>query len=145
MLGGSVNALGPDVRPVLRRWPLIALVTRSLSPPGYWAYTTAKPTWTATTALTTHSQNREPEQDAVLSIGYVDYFNQDTYQQLRAKGVISSDVVLNAATGAASRILYIEAVAPTADRARSAASTFRSDIRDALVAKRQQEVNDLQA
>jgi hypothetical protein len=36
---------------------------------------TAKPTWTATTALTTQSQNRAPEQDAVLSIGYVDYFN----------------------------------------------------------------------
>ena len=75
--------------------------------------------------LTTQSQNRAPEQDAVLSIGYVDYINQDTYQQLlRAKSWISSDVVLKGATGPASPIIYIEAVAPMADRARSAADSF---------------------
>jgi hypothetical protein len=49
--GRSVNALRPYVPAVLRRSPLIALVTLiAVAATGYWGYTTAKPTWTATTA-----------------------------------------------------------------------------------------------
>ena len=99
--------------------------------------------------MTTQSQNRAPEQDAVLSIGYVDYFNQATYQELlRAEAKIPDGVKLTAKTGAASPILYIEAVAPTeavaTSAAQAAADAFRNDVRVSLVAERTQEVSDLQ-
>ena len=137
-------------RPVLRRWPIVvAVLVLSIIGTIVWSMTKAATSWMATTALTTQSQTRAPEQDAVLTLGYVDYFNQPTYQQLlRAEARIPSDVVLKAATGAASPILYIQATAPTAEAARSAAhtaaDTFRLDIRDGLVAERQREADDLQ-
>ncbi len=97
---------------------------------GLWSMTKAAAVWTATTALTTQSQTRAPEQDAVLSLGYVDYFNQPTYQQvLRAEATIPAAVTLKAETGAASPIVYIEAMssllAVSKSAAQAAADVFR--------------------
>ncbi|MFC4949910.1 Wzz/FepE/Etk N-terminal domain-containing protein [Pseudonocardia sp. GCM10023141] len=136
--------------PVLRRWPLILVITLIATAASVtWALTKASPVWTATAALTTQSQNRAPEQDAVLSLGYVDYFNQSTYQQLlRSEASIPNDIVLKATTGAASPILYVNATAATPERARSAAAAaaagFQEDVRRSLVAERTREVGDLQ-
>lgn len=146
----SMTVISHYGRPVLRRWPIVLIVLLlSVAGTVAWSMTKAQTSWTATTALTTQSQNRAPEQDAVLSLGYVDYFNQATYQQLlRAEAGIPSSVSLKAETGAASPILYIEATATTPEAARSAsqaaADTFRLDIRNGLIAERQREVDDLQ-
>ena len=136
--------------PVLRRWKVIvAVLVISVIGTAVWTMTKGQTSWTATTALTTQSQTRAPEQDAVLSLGYVDYFNQPTYQQvLRAEATIPSGVTLKAETGAASPIMYIEAVSSSPDVARSAAQAaadaFRTDIGDGLAAERQREIADLQ-
>ncbi|MGI5125224.1 hypothetical protein ACQEVB_00275 [Pseudonocardia sp. CA-107938] len=146
-----MNLVRPYVLPVLRRWPIVlAVALLALAGSAYWSFVVARTSWSATAALTTQSQNRAPEQDAVLSIGYVDYFNQAAYQQtLRAAAQIPAGVVLTAKTGAASPIIYIEASAPSEDLARksaeTAAETFRDDIRNSLVDERAREVRDLQA
>lgn len=129
---------------------MLIVAVLALAATAYWSFAVARPTWTATAALTTQSQNRAPEQDAVLSLGYVDYFNQATYQQsLRAEARIPDGVVLTAKTGAASPIIYIEAAGPSESAARTAAETaaetFRDDIRESLVDERALEVRDLQA
>lgn len=145
-----MNVLKSYVGPVLRRWPLIIAVCLVVSGISVgWAVTHSSPTWTATAVLTAQSQDRAPDQDGVLARGYVDYFNQPTYQSLlRSKRKISDDVSLAAKTGADSPILYVEATAPSADAAKAAASAaaegFRVDVRDSLVVERTQEVKDLQ-
>lgn len=115
-----------------------------------WSITTARTTWTATTALSSQSQLRAPEQDGVLAIGYVDYFNQESYQQLlRAKAGVPDDVSLSAQTGASSPIIYITASGPSEDVVRDAAASatevFREDVRQSLVAERRRAADDLQA
>lgn len=137
--------------PVLRRWPLVLVIAvLGALIAGLWSITSAATAWTATAALSTQSQNRSPEQDAVLALGYVDFFNQDSYQQLlRDRVEIPEDVELVARTGASSPILYIEATAGTEDDARAAATVaaegFRDDVRDSLIEERTREVADLQA
>lgn len=135
---------------VLRRWyVVVALTVVGAVVSGIWAMTTATTAWTATAALTTQSQTRAPEQDAVLALGYVDYFNQDSYQQLlRTNAGIPEGVELSAKTGATSPILYIEAAGSDEDAVRAAAAaaaeTFRNDVRTSLVDERQRAVADLQ-
>ncbi|TWF78967.1 Mrp family chromosome partitioning ATPase [Pseudonocardia hierapolitana] len=115
-----------------------------------WSVSTATTTWTATTALSSQSQLRAPEQDGVLAIGYVDYFNQESYQQvLRAKAGVPDDVTLSAQTGASSPIIYVSASGPSEDVVREAATSateaFREDVRQSLVAERRRAADDLQA
>jgi len=115
-----------------------------------WSISTATTTWTATTALSSQSQLRAPEQDGVLAIGYVDYFNQESYQQLlRAKAGVPDDVTLSAQTGASSPIIYLSASGPSEDVVRDAAASateaFREDVRQSLVAERRRAADDLQA
>jgi hypothetical protein len=133
------------------RWPVVvALAVIGGIAAGVWSVATATTIWSGTTALSTQSQNRAPEQDAVLALGYVDYFNQDTYQELlRAKAGIPDDVKLAAQTGATSPIFYITASGPSQEQVRTAAvaaaDQYRSDVRDSLLAERRQAVDDLQA
>ncbi|MHA6616961.1 hypothetical protein [Pseudonocardia sp. DLS-67] len=115
-----------------------------------WSIPTATTTWTATTALSSQSQSRAPEQDAVLAIGYVDYFNQNSYQQLlRAQVGVPDDVTLSAQTAASAPIIYIQASGESEDVVRNAVvgatQTFREDIRQNLVAERRRAADDLQA
>lgn len=114
-----------------------------------WSIANATTTWTATTALSSQSQLRAPEQDGVLAIGYVDYFNQESYQQLlRAKADVPDDVTLSAQTGASSPIIYVQASGPSEDLVRDAAASateaFREDVRQSLVAERRRAADDLQ-
>ena len=134
-----------------RRWPIIAAVAVIGGvAAGTWSVATAHTTWTGTTALTTQSQNRAPDQDAVLALGYVDYFNQSTYQELlRSRANVPDDVTLSAKTGATSPIFYIIASGSSEERVRAAAieatNQYRNDVRDSLLAERREAVGDLQA
>jgi Mrp family chromosome partitioning ATPase/capsular polysaccharide biosynthesis protein len=136
---------------VARRWVLVvALAAAGGVLAAVWSVTAATTTWTATAALTSQSQERSPDQDGVLSLGYVDYFNQDSYQQLlRAQAGIPDDVELSAQVGASSPILYIQASGSSEGAVRDAAATatevFREDVRESLVTQRRQAVDDLQA
>lgn len=136
--------------PILRRWKVIvAVLLLSVIGTVLWTVVKGGTSWTATTALTTQSLTRAPEQDAVLALGYVDYFNQPTYQQvLRAEARIPVDVTLKAETGAASPIVYIEAKSLSQSAARSAAQAaadaFRVDIRNGLDTERQRQIDELQ-
>ncbi|OLS97850.1 hypothetical protein BJF90_42215 [Pseudonocardia sp. CNS-004] len=136
---------------VLRRWPVIvvlALVGAASS--VAWFFTTATTSYTATAALSTQSSERGPEQDAVLALGYVDYFNQDSYQELlRRDAGIPANITLEAMTGATSPILYISATGADEQAVRSAATvatdTFRNDVRENLIADRRRTAEDIQA
>ncbi len=78
-----MTPLQMHTRRVLRRWRLIvALAVLGALAGGLWSMLARSASWTATSALTTQSQTRAPEQDAVLALGYVDYFNQESYQEL---------------------------------------------------------------
>jgi len=136
---------------ILQRWPIVvALAVIGGVVAAVWSLTNATTVWTATTALTTQSQNRSPDQDAVLALGYVDYFNQDTYQQLlRDAAAIPPTVTLQAKTGATSPVFYISASGPSEAEVRNAAvaaaARYRGDVRRSLVGERQQAATDLQA
>jgi lipopolysaccharide/colanic/teichoic acid biosynthesis glycosyltransferase/capsular polysaccharide biosynthesis protein len=136
---------------VANRWVLVAVLAIAGGVlAALWSLATVTTTWTATAALTSQSQERSPDQDGVLALGYVDYFNQDSYQQLlRAQANIPDEVSLSAQTGASSPILYIQASGPSEelvrDAAAAAAEVFREDVRESLVTERRQAVDDLQA
>jgi capsular polysaccharide biosynthesis protein len=136
---------------VWRRWAVVVLLAVvGTVAAAVWSVTSATSVWTGTAALTTQSQNRSPDQDAVLALGYVDYFNTDAYQeQLRSEIDVPAEVTLSATTAATSPVFYIMATGRSADEVRAAAAAaterYRADIRDSLVAERQQSVADLQA
>jgi capsular polysaccharide biosynthesis protein len=136
---------------IAKRWVVVAVLAAAGGVLAtVWSMTTGATTWTATAALTSQSQERSPEQDGVLALGYVDYFNQDSYQQLlRAQAGISDTVELSAQTGASSPIIYIRASGPSEgevrDAAANAAEVFREDVRESLVRERRQAADDLQA
>jgi Mrp family chromosome partitioning ATPase len=136
---------------ILQRWPIVvALAVVGGLVAAAWSITSAATVWTATTALTTQSQNRSPDQDAVLALGYVDYFNQATYQQLlRTEADIPAGVTLTAKTGATSPVFYVTASGPSEEVVRTAstaaAARYREDVRTSLIVERQQAATDLQA
>ena len=90
-------------------------------------------TYLGRTSLIVSSNDRAPEQDAVLVQGYVSYFNNAAYQQqlLAATGV-DAKAALSAEAAAASPILVISATASDPDSAQSAAiavaKAFKDDI-----------------
>lgn len=90
-------------------------------------------TYVARTALIVASNDRPPNQDAVLVKGYVAYFNDKLYQeQLVARAVLDPGVTAQAQALAQSPIMVISASGRDAQQARVAAvavaRTFRDDI-----------------
>ena len=90
-------------------------------------------TFTGRSSLIVSSNNRSPDQDAVLVQGYVAYFNDPAYQsRLLATADVDPDVTVSAHSAAASPILLIDATTLDPRSAQVAAatlaSTFRSDI-----------------
>jgi Mrp family chromosome partitioning ATPase len=146
----SMTPVQVYARRILARWRLVAVLTAvGAVAAGVWSVTSLAPSWTATSALTTQSQNRAPDQDAVLALGYVDYFNQPSYQELlRSEVAIPAGVELTATTGATSPILYVQATGRSEDAVRAAATAatdrFQQDVRQSLVTQRTQAVGDLQ-
>lgn len=106
-------------------------------------------TYTAKSTLTIASQNRAPEQDAVLALGYVSYFNEGSYQGiLRERANVSDAATFSARTAAASPIVYVEATAPYPALATAAAAamatTFRDDVNKNLRADRGRAIGELE-
>ncbi|MFI6865278.1 hypothetical protein [Nocardia sp. NPDC050406] len=94
------------------------------------------PTYTSRVAMTVGSPNRAPDQDAVLSVGYAQYFEDPAYQsKLKAAAGIPAEVTLAARTVASGPILYIEATAPTPELAADAAPKVGGAFRDEINAR----------
>lgn len=90
-------------------------------------------TYTSRASLTIGSPNRAPEQDAVLAVGYADYFSDAQYQdKLKQTAGIAGDVSLSARTAASSPILYIDATADSRELAASAATKAATAFRDEI-------------
>ncbi|MGH4012318.1 MAG: hypothetical protein ACRDTH_29845 [Pseudonocardiaceae bacterium] len=105
-------------------------------------------TYTAKATLTIASQNRAPEQDAVLAQGYAEYFNDGSYQDtLRDRAGVPDAVTFSARTAAASPIVYVEATGPEPELAATAAATmaiaFRDDVNKNLRADRDRAIDEL--
>jgi capsular polysaccharide biosynthesis protein len=118
----------------VRRYWWIVLAVVCLAALGALVSTARTPTtYLGRTSLIVSSNDRAPEQDAVLVQGYVSYFNNEAYQrQLLAVTGVEAKAQLSAEAAAASPILVISATASGPDRAQSAAiavaKAFKDDI-----------------
>jgi Mrp family chromosome partitioning ATPase len=101
----------------------------------------AATTYTSKAALMVVSQNRAPEQDSILTVGYVNFFNEPQHQaKLREQAGVPAGVTFEAESVAASPLLYITAtsmseaeVGPAVGRI---AEVFQREINDRVQALR---------
>jgi polysaccharide biosynthesis transport protein len=104
-------------------------------------------TYTAKSTLTIASENRAPEQDAVLAQGYAEYFNGSYQGTLRDHARVPDAVTFNARTAASSPIVYVEATATEPELAKTAAAAmaiaFRDDVNTNLRADRDRAIDEL--
>jgi capsular polysaccharide biosynthesis protein len=127
------NSLESKLTAVRRYWWIVLAVV-SLAVLAALLFTARTPTtYLGRTSLIVSSNDRSPEQDAVLVQGYVSYFNYGPYQQqLLAETGVDATASLSAQAAAASPILVISATAPDPDSAQSAAiavaKAFKDDI-----------------
>ena len=148
---GDVGALLAHVRGYW--WLVVAVVVVAVA--GAFVATAVTPTtYVGRTSLIVSSNNRSPDQDAVLVQGYVDYFNDTAYQeQLLAAVGVHDDVALSASSSASSPILVISATSSDRKSAQSdaveVAGAFADDINDVHTTKNaeklvqlRQELND---
>lgn len=140
-------ALMADVRAF--RW--VAIVVLLLAVGGAVAATVLSPTtYTGRSSLIVSSNDRSPDQDAVLVQGYVDYFDDVAYQTqiLEAAGVEGS-VQIEARSAASSPIMIVEATADDPDVAAEAsaavAQAFRDSINEVRTQEKQTQVDQLQS
>ncbi|WP_299050335.1 hypothetical protein [uncultured Nocardioides sp.] len=140
-------ALMADVRAF--RW--VAIVVLLLAVGGAVAATVLSPTtYTGRSSLIVSSNDRSPDQDAVLVQGYVDYFDDVAYQAqiLEAAGVEGS-VQIEARSAASSPIMIVEATADDPDVAAEAsaavAQAFRDSINEVRTQEKQTQVDQLQS
>ncbi len=142
----DVGALAARIR---RYWWLVVVVTGVAVAGALAATATAPTTYVGRTALIVSSNDRSPDQDAVLVQGYVTYFNDGAYQgQLLASVGLDGDVSLSAEAAAASPILVISATTSDPQTAQSyavqVADAFRADINRIRAESKAQELVALQ-
>jgi polysaccharide biosynthesis transport protein len=127
-------ALMADVRDY--RW--VAVVVLLLALGGAVAATVLSPTtYTGRASLIVSSNDRSPDQDAVLVQGYVDYFDDTAYQaQILDLAGVEGDVTIEARSAASSPIMIIEATADDPDVAADASSAVAQAFRDSINAVR---------
>jgi capsular polysaccharide biosynthesis protein len=127
------NSLASKLTAVRRYWWIVLAVV-CLAILGALVSAARTPTtYLGRTSLIVSSNDRAPEQDAVLVQGYVSYFNNAAYQQqLLAATGLDAKAALSAEAAAASPILVISATASDPDSAQSAAiavaKAFKDDI-----------------
>lgn len=120
----------------LRRYWWILLAVLCLAVVGALVSTIRTPTvYLGRTSLIVSSNDRSPEQDAVLVQGYVSYFDDAAYQdQLLAEAGLHAPAILSAQAAAASPILVITATAADPVSAQSdaiaVATVFKDDINE---------------
>jgi Mrp family chromosome partitioning ATPase/capsular polysaccharide biosynthesis protein len=141
--------LSSQVARVRHYWWLV-LVIVVVSMIGAIAATMTTPTtYTGRASLIVSSNDRSPDQDAVLVQGYADYFNDVAYQsKLLAEKEGYAAVTVTARAAAGSPILLIDATAHDADTAQSAAAAvavaFQADINKVHKDENETEVASLQ-
>jgi hypothetical protein len=143
-----VNQLAVHLERVRRRWVLVVVIVVIATAAALVGVLVRPDSWTGRAALAIVSQNRSPEQDAVLGRGYVDLFNQPSQQQVMAGRLgLGPDVRFDAVLAVGSPIVYVEATAPDPDRAARAATllatTYRDDVRNNLTGDRVTAAADL--
>lgn len=143
-----VSPLQVQIHRILRRLWLVVLIA-TLAVGGVVALTlTQETSYTGKAALTIASENRAPEQDAVLAQGYADYFNQKSYQDVLAAGTgIGPGATYAARTAASSPIVYVEVTTSDPETAQTAAAAlaqaFQDDVNANLAADTERTVADL--
>lgn len=135
----------------LRRfgWVTFVVVLLALGA-GFYSASTLATTYTGRASLIVSSNNRSPDQDAVLVQGYVDYFNDVAYQQQLARSAgLRGDLTLTARAAAASPILLVEATTNSRDTAQAAAAevaeAFQTDLNRVRDQEQRRQVNELEA
>ncbi|MGY1685909.1 hypothetical protein ACI8AK_09980 [Geodermatophilus sp. SYSU D00867] len=128
--GRTLGGLWARIR---RYWPLVVVVVWVAAFGAVVATERAPTTYVGRTSLIVSSNDRSPDQDAVLVQGYIDYFNDGSYQQqLLSTAGVTGDVSLSATTAAASPILVISATTSDPATAQSyaieVANAFKDDI-----------------
>ena len=135
----------------LWRWaPFVVLLVFLGAVAGWASYVGEKTTYTTKAALTVLSQNRSPDQDAILSQGYADYFNTDVYQtRLRQSAGVPANVTFEARTALASPILYVTATSDSESAVSSAASAMaaalRTQVNKSIDETHQQQIDEVLA
>jgi len=130
------------------RWFVLAVVVLALA--AAVAATVLTPTtYTGRSSLIVSSNNRSPDQDAVLVQGYVDLFDDAAYQaQLLDDAGVEEPVELSARAAAASPILVISSTADDPEVARAsaaaAARAFQADINDVRATEQEAKIAELQ-
>ncbi|SEC17577.1 hypothetical protein [Rhodococcus koreensis] len=127
------STLNVQLERIWRRRVLVVFVAALAVLGAVAAAKEAGTSYTGRAALIVSSPGRAPEQDAILVVGYVDYFNNGPYQErIRARADVPDDVTFAASTAAASPILYIDATANdpkvAASSAAAMAGAFRDDV-----------------
>lgn len=118
-----------------RRW-LVLVITVIATGLGVGSSLVAEPTYIGTSSLTVVSLEHAPEQDAVLALGYAEYFNDESTQQvLIEKADPPADVSFGARTAANGAILYVDASSPDPEHAAAAAKLMATVFRDEVRAQ----------
>ena len=107
-----------------RYWWLVLIIVVLAVGASVVATRSTPTTYTGRSSLIVASNDRSPDQDAVLVQGYVQYFNDRAYQsQILKDARVGPEVTVEAHAAAASPILLIDATAPRASTAQSAAAS----------------------
>ena len=130
-------------------WWLVPVVMLLVMGAEVYATMHTPTTYTGRSSLIVNSNGRSPDQDAVLVQGYVDYFNNSSYQKQVAKDAgLTSPVTLTARSAASSPILIVESTVDKADFAQSSAAkvadAFRADINQVMDQDQAAAIKDLQ-
>ncbi|SEP21082.1 hypothetical protein [Trujillonella endophytica] len=147
-LGGAGGLAALLVR--LRRYWLLVLAVTVLAVLGGLAATAQAPTtYVGRTSMIVSSNDRSPDQDAVLVQGYVAYFNDTAYQRaLTRRAGVPDDVTLEAQAAAASPILIVSATTSDPETAQAyaiqVAEVFRQDINRVRAESRAEQLVALQ-
>jgi capsular polysaccharide biosynthesis protein len=144
--GGNLGALLARLR---RYWLLVLAVTAVAVLGGLAATATASTSYVGRTSTIVSSNDRSPDQDAVLVQGYVAYFNDSAYQrELSERAGVPDDVTLEAEAAAASPILIISATTSDPQTAQAyaiqVADVFREDINRVRAERRAEQLSTLQ-
>lgn len=134
-LDNEAGSLGSTVAAIRRYWWVVLAIVWLAILGALLATANSPTTYLGRTSLIVSSNDRSPEQDAVLVQGYVDYFDNAAYQkQLLAEAGIDAKTTVTAQAAAASPILVISTTAANAESAQSAAiavaKAFRDDINE---------------
>jgi Mrp family chromosome partitioning ATPase len=115
-----------------RLWIVVLMTVLALAGGGA-SILTAHPDYSEKAALTAMSQTRSPDQDAILAQGYVNFFNDPSYQAtLRQRADVASDVTFEAQTAAGSPLIYIIATSSSESDVRTAASKMATALLDTV-------------